>query len=377
MQLLELHASLLSDEQGQQAYRKAIFETIRAGDRVMDLGTGTGIHAVLACQAGAAVVYAVERHDFIEAARETARHNGFAERVHFLNGEASEINLPEKVDVIIAHLGLSQLVDLLPRARDRFLKPGGAIIPTAIVFRVVPLESERLYEDSVRFWEWPRFGVSFEPIRLLAVNSPHELPISPDEFLAEPVQLARLNFQEVRSGSFSATSRWIAARDGTLHGMGLWMEQWLTSRISINTEPPSPLPPALWRNTFLPIDKPAEIEKHDAVTLTFNTGPGEWGKLWTWEVVVASPCGKERSRFRQSAFQGQPPSKERLRKLAPEHRTRLTARGTAVQFVLQSCQEQQPVRWIEGEVARRFPGLCQTPQEAAALVAGVITRYSE
>jgi predicted RNA methylase len=44
------------------AYQQTIFETVKNGYVVVvDLGTGTGIFAFFACQAGAKRVYAIEK----------------------------------------------------------------------------------------------------------------------------------------------------------------------------------------------------------------------------------------------------------------------------------------------------------------------------
>ena len=58
--LLSFHRDLLSDTDTQGRFRDAIRAAVHEGDRVLDLGAGTGVHAVFACRAGASRVYAIE-----------------------------------------------------------------------------------------------------------------------------------------------------------------------------------------------------------------------------------------------------------------------------------------------------------------------------
>ena len=82
-------------------YKQAIFETVHEGDRIVDIGTGTGILAFFALQAGAEKVYAIESGPIIEVARKTAKENGFLDRIEFIHQDSRKTEIPELVDAII------------------------------------------------------------------------------------------------------------------------------------------------------------------------------------------------------------------------------------------------------------------------------------
>src|SRR5947199_9795954 len=103
------YGRMIADEGRTRAYSRALRAAICRDSIVLDIGAGTGILSLLACQYGARKVYAVEPSSAIGIAEESARANGFAGRIECIQTLSSEISLPEKADVIV-----SDLRDVLP-----------------------------------------------------------------------------------------------------------------------------------------------------------------------------------------------------------------------------------------------------------------------
>ncbi|HUP76878.1 MAG TPA: 50S ribosomal protein L11 methyltransferase [Acidimicrobiales bacterium] len=66
------HAGYLNDSVKLDAYRAALTELVKPGMSVLDVGSGTGILGVMAVEAGARVVYAVESGGILGVARAVA-----------------------------------------------------------------------------------------------------------------------------------------------------------------------------------------------------------------------------------------------------------------------------------------------------------------
>ncbi len=122
------HGHMVTDKLRTDAYAQALEQDIKTGDVVAEIGTGTGIFALLACRFGARRVYAFEPSAIIELAREIAAANGFADRIEFIPKLSFESALPERADVIVSDVhgvlpffnrGLVSLID----ARQSFSGP--------------------------------------------------------------------------------------------------------------------------------------------------------------------------------------------------------------------------------------------------------------
>jgi protein arginine N-methyltransferase 1 len=163
---------MLADHNRMKAYHSAIMgnSNVFKDKVVMDVGTGSGILAVWAAQAGARRVYAVEYTDMAKHAQKVMEDNGVADIVTVIQGAVEEIDLPIEehgleaeagsefavVDIIISEwmgyfLLRESMLDSLIRARDKFMKKGtGLMFPSHTTMYMAPVEDEEERHANVR-----------------------------------------------------------------------------------------------------------------------------------------------------------------------------------------------------------------------------------
>ncbi|THU52453.1 hypothetical protein C4D60_Mb10t04140 [Musa balbisiana] len=139
---------MLADRVRMDAYFNAVFQNKHhfQGKVVLDVGTGSGILAIWCAQAGARKVYAVEATKMADHARLLVKGNNVEDIVEVIEGSMEEVTLPEKVDVIISEwmgyfLLRESMFDSVICARDRWLKPDGAMYPSHARMWMAPIRS--------------------------------------------------------------------------------------------------------------------------------------------------------------------------------------------------------------------------------------------
>jgi len=157
---------MLEDQARMTAYHNAVRMNPRSfKDKVvLDVGTGSGILAIWAAQNGAKKVYAVEATYMATHARKLIKANGLDHVIEVLQSTVEEVELPEKVDVIISEwmgyfLLRESMFDSVIVARDRWLKEGGAMFPSHAKMYLAPIRTGTAaqkhvdFEDSCAGWD--------------------------------------------------------------------------------------------------------------------------------------------------------------------------------------------------------------------------------
>ncbi|VAX16394.1 Ribosomal protein L11 methyltransferase [hydrothermal vent metagenome] len=97
------------------------------GMRVLDVGTGTGVLAILSAMLGAEEVIAIDNdHIAVAVARENVDNNGVSGKVKVLEGEIGVVN--GKFNVVVANLFLGPLLSIAPMVKEVMLLGGVYII---------------------------------------------------------------------------------------------------------------------------------------------------------------------------------------------------------------------------------------------------------
>uniref|UniRef100_A0A7S0N8X0 type I protein arginine methyltransferase n=1 Tax=Cryptomonas curvata TaxID=233186 RepID=A0A7S0N8X0_9CRYP len=174
-----IHEEMLKDEVRTLAYRDALLKNahILKGKVVLDLGCGTGILSMFAAQAGAAHVYAVDCSAMADTAFRIVQANGFSDRITVIRGEIEQVTLPvDKVDVIVSEwMGYSLLYetmfDSVIFARDKWLKPGGMLMPDKAAIYLCGIEDAKYKNEKIFFWDQV-YGFNMSCIRPAALSEP-------------------------------------------------------------------------------------------------------------------------------------------------------------------------------------------------------------
>lgn len=162
------YGEMISDRVRVEAYARALERLVKPDAVVIDIGTGPGFFAMLACRFGACRVYAIEPSDIIQVAKEAASANGYDERIEFIQDVSTRVQLPERADVIISDLrGIlplfeQHLVSIID-ARTRLLAPGGALIPRRDALWAGVVEAPEQYSKHVGNWDESDYGFILQP----------------------------------------------------------------------------------------------------------------------------------------------------------------------------------------------------------------------
>ena len=250
---------MLCDHNRMAAYHSAILGNadVFKDKVVMDIGTGSGILAVWAAQAGAKKVYAIEYTDMAHHAKKVMKANNVDHIVTVIQSAVEAVELPivedqldvetddenpdsvRCVDIIISEwmgyfLLRESMLDSIIRARDKYLKRNtGLLFPSHCHMYVAPItdEKERKMngnEYSNAMSDWYDFAQTTSQVYGVDMNvlesdydreqkeyymlSSRWTELVPEAVLAEPICVKQLDMMTCTIED----SRGIGPNDGTL-----------------------------------------------------------------------------------------------------------------------------------------------------------------
>ncbi len=364
------HRSMVFDDLRNCYYSEAIKKVIGKKSVVLDLGASLGLHGFKAANYGAHKVYLVEPASIIEIANQIANSNNLRAQVECITGKIEEIDLPEKVDVIISVFTGNFLLseDLLPSlfyARDKYLKRGGKLIPDRATMEVVPVCSAEYYDKHINCWINSTHDLDLGKVRSFAVNSLYyDEPKNREvEFLAEPIELLELDLMTATEASCQSRINVEITQNGLCHG---WLG-WFRARLGDKWLSTSPLAKQThWLQVFLPLAEPISVNKGD--NLSFKLNRPEFGE-WTWTI------GYQGKQQRHSTFLSGPVSTKSIKKKADTYTPQLSHMGQAAKDVLLHIDGNNPTEKIVEYIMTAYQKLFPTRKLADQFVKDLVEQY--
>jgi protein arginine N-methyltransferase 1 len=370
---------MLADRVRMDAYQAALERVVRPGCVVLDIGTGTGVMALMACRLGARKIYAVDPGDAIHQARAVARAAGFADRIEFIQDVSTRVELAERADVVVSDLrGVLPLFQLhLPSivdARDRLLAPGGVLVPRSDTLYAAPVEADEEHRAITAPWDEHGRGFDLSVPRRAALNTWSKARIQPAQLLAEGRCWGVLDYRTLRDPDVRGTLRWTAARAGRVHGIAAWFQAELAEGIGFTTGPEGP--EAIYGTAFLPLLEPVPVDAGDVVEVELRARLLVDEYIWVWNTRVEGPGGV-RAKLRQSTFLSQPARAADLAKRAHDFRPVLGEQGRMDALVLGMMDGGATLEQIARALQGRFPERFRDWEDALSRAARLSQRYAE
>ena len=377
------YGRMIADTARTAPYVDAMRRTIRPGSIVLDIGSGPGFFALLACQLGATRVYAIEPDEAIEIGRESARRQADGERIVWRRGLSTEIELPERVDVVIGDLhgtlpfytgNIRSLVD----ARRRHLKSGGVMIPRRDTVFAAPAEAADEYADVTNPWESNAAGVDLTAGRRFVTSQwwrAASAPIPRERYLAAPMAWAEIDYRLCESPDASGDCAWTAERAGILHGYYVWFDSETAEGIGCSNAPT--LPERVYGRAFFPLERPLAIAEGDSMRGEFAANLVAGKYILRWNTRVADAQGRPKATFAQSTFASRPVLKEDLDRTRPDYRPSLGEDARVDLQALDAMAKGASLAEIAAGLARDFPRRFVDPAQALRHAADLSLKYSK
>ena len=254
------HFSLMRDHGRNRAYEAALLRAVRPNMRVLDIGAGTGLLALIAARAGADQVVSCEVNRAVaDAAAEIVALNGYSDRVRVVPKLSTDldvgVDMVGPADLVVSEIVSNEMLHegVLPVMEDtvaRLMKPGARMIPSSGTVRVALAH----WGDLSKWRTRDVCGFDVTPFHRLDQN-PKQVKVG-DETLAlrsPPADLFEFDFASGGPFHPRRTKLNLVADGGAVNGIVQWIRLQLDDE-GVVENLPSPGATSNWAALFYPIE---------------------------------------------------------------------------------------------------------------------------
>ncbi len=365
---MQEYARMLADPARATAYLAAVRESVRPGMVVADVGAGPGVLGIYAATLGARRVFLVEPDYSVNAARALAIENGVADRVEVIRAPSTDIELPERADVIVSDLrGVTPMhgrhLEAAADMRRRLLAPGGVCIPRRDRLYTALVEDDALHRRTVGAWSEVLAPVAHDSLTALMANGWFGARATGEQMLSSPSPFVTLDY-DLPAPPLRASWEAHATRDGTAHGLLLWFDADLTDRVGLSNAPTAPA--ALYGQAFFPFRVGIPLRRGDRLRLDLRAALVGDDYAWTWG-VRGDGDGSER----HATLHSIPLDPESLARRSERCAPRRSSEGEIVRALLGAADGRTTFGELADVLHERFAERFPTRQTALDYVTGL------
>jgi protein arginine N-methyltransferase 3 len=179
-------------------------------------------------KAGAKQAIAVDNSRIINKARENIFRNGLGNKIICVKGKIEDVTLPvDKVDIIVSEwMGYGLLYEaMLPSiiyARDKYLKPGGLLVPSHASIWIAPVSDTKYISNHITFW---RDVYGFDMLAMQdEIYADVRIQAMPESSLcgsASPFRI--LNLHEVKADDLVFDAKWQTKLSSNIHALDAFL----------------------------------------------------------------------------------------------------------------------------------------------------------
>ncbi len=227
------HFAMMNDTKRNEHFYKSIAKAVKKAGSVLDVGSGSGLLALMAAKAGAKNITTCEMvYEVALAAKNIVSQNGFGNQIRVINKKSSDIiiphDMPDRAEILITETvdcGLlgEGILPIVRHARRHLLLPGARIIPQAA--RIV---AQLISSSDVKNLNQVSTATGFDLSHFNTLATPKYFPIRlhwhRHQKMSAPFEVFRFDFQRDALMSRENKIHLVPQRTGFCDAVVFWFE---------------------------------------------------------------------------------------------------------------------------------------------------------
>lgn len=269
------HFPMMNDAVRNDGYDQALGSALkRKKGTVLDIGTGSGLLALMAARHGASKVVTCEAIPIIaKKAKQIIQQNGYADRISVLEGLSTDLKvgqeISERFDVLVTEIFDDGLLGegafkSIKHAKEHLLKADAQIIPAQVKVMASGIESQEIF-NNYRVGETAGFDVrAFNEFSVQEYVGIH-LDKMKYRLLSLPTPIFTFDFNNLPVNASIPIDLKIL-KEGTLHAIAYWFELYLDENTVLSSGP-GLAQLSSWKQAIQLAEDPDSYQAGDTVSL--------------------------------------------------------------------------------------------------------------